>query len=52
MISMERQSSGNVQQAKVPQPQEVNLGGLGQDHELHVRVEVGHAAHQNDQQVK
>ena len=49
MISMERQSRCNVKQAKVLQPQEVDLGGLGHGHEGLSRVEVDHAAHQNDQ---
>ena len=49
MISLERQSRRNEQPAKVLQPQELDLGGLGQGHEGHSSVEVNHAAHQNDQ---
>ena len=49
-ISMKRQSRCNAQQAKVLQPQGVDLGGLGHGHEIHSRVKVGHAAYQNDQQ--
>ena len=32
--------------------QEVDHGGHGHGHEVHCNVEVGHAAHQNDQQRK
>ena len=46
---MKRESRCNVLKAKVPQPQEVDLGGLGHGHELHRSVQVGHAAHQIDQ---
>ena len=49
---MKRQSRCNVQQEKVLQPQEVDLGGLGHGHEVHSSVKVGHAAHQNDQHEK
>ena len=48
-ISMKRQSKCNEQHAKVLQPQEVDLGGHGHGHEVHCSVEVGHAAHQNNQ---
>ena len=46
---MKRESRCNVQQAKVPKPQEVDLGGLGHGHELYRSVKVGHAAHQMNQ---
>ena len=44
---MKRQSRCNIKQAKVLQPQEVDLGGLGRGHEVHSSVEVGHAALSN-----
>ena len=37
---------------KFPQPQEVDLGGLGHGREVDCRVEVGQAAYQNDQHKK
>ena len=48
-ISMKRQSGCNVQHEEVPQPQEVDLGGLGHCREVQCSVEVGDVAHQNDQ---
>ena len=47
---MKRQSRCNVQHGKVLQPQEVDPGGHGHGHEVHGSDEVGHVAHQNDQQ--
>ena len=38
-----------VQQAKVLQPKEADLGGLGHGHEVHSSVKVGHVAHQHNQ---
>ena len=46
---MKRKSKYNVQHDEVPQPQEVDLGGLGHGHEGHSSAEVNHAAHQNGQ---
>ena len=39
---MKRQSRCNVQCGKVPQPQEVDLGGHGHGREVHDSDEVGH----------
>ena len=47
-VSMKRQSRCIVQHDKVPQPKEVELGGLGHGCEVYNSVKVGHAAHQND----
>ena len=51
-ISMKRQRICNVQHDEVPQPQEVDLGGLRHGHEVNSSVEADHVAHQSDQHEK